>query len=62
MIDYDALADAVARANESAGLGHQVIAVDKRVLGETAEPYSSRASLQRTRKTIKGRNAAMVMV
>ena len=62
VIDYDALAEAVARGNESAGLGNAVIAMDKKIVGATTEPYSSRASLQRSQRTVKGRTSRMVLV
>jgi hypothetical protein len=61
LIDYDMLADAVARANEAAGLGNAVVAMDKRIVGETIEPYSSRAGLLRGQRSVKGRANRMIM-
>ena len=61
-IDYDELANAVVRGNEAAGLGNAVIAMDKRIVGETTEPYSSRASMLRSQKSVKGRTSRLVLV
>ena len=61
MIDYDLLAEAVARGNADAGLGSATIALDKRVVGGTLEPYTSRAGYIRGQKTVRGRMARMTI-
>ena len=64
-LDYDRLGESVARANQAAGVGTAVIRFDeddRREFGSAVEPYTSRATLQRTGKTAKGRAGRMVFV
>ena len=61
-IDYDAIGSAVAEANRSTGLGTAIFEIDGKVAGETLEPYSSRATRQRTQKTVKGRTSRLVTI
>ena len=60
-IDYDAIGEAVAEANRSTGLGTAVMEMDGKIVGETTEPYSSRASYHRSQKSVKGRTSRLVM-
>ena len=60
-VDYAAMRDAFAEAIEQTGLGDMVMAVDGQIMGETLEPYSSRATRQRQQRSIKGRAARLVM-
>jgi hypothetical protein len=59
--DYDRIKAAFVEAIEETGLGDMVMAVDGRILGETVEPYSSRATRQRQQQTVKGRTSRLVM-
>ena len=43
------------------GAGQNVIAMDGRIVGETVEPYSSRATSMRQQRSAKGRTARLVM-
>lgn len=60
-IDYERLGEAVAEANRRAGLGHTVLDVDGRRMGETLEPAVSRATYQRAGRSVTGRAARMVL-
>ena len=60
-IDYEKLGEAVARANQRAGLGKQQIYMDSRLVGETVEPSVSRASYGRAKTSISGRAARLAM-
>lgn len=60
-IDYAKLGDAVADSFEKRGLGKSVIAMDKRIVGETVEPSVSKATAQRAGKTVSGRTSRMVL-
>ena len=62
LIDYDQLAEAVARGNEAAGLGNFVIGLDGKQVGERTERYSSRASMLRSQRSIKGRTSRLALV
>lgn len=59
-IDYDRLGQAVASAMAGTGLGNSQIILDGRMVGETVEPYASRATYQRTQRSIRGRMARLV--
>ena len=60
-LDYDRLGDAVAKANQDAGVGTAVIDLNGREFGGELEPYTSRATRERTGKTVKGRTGRMVL-
>ena len=60
-MDYGAMRDAFAEAIEETGVGYSVIAMDAQIVGETVEPYSSRATAQRQKQSVKGRTARLVM-
>lgn len=60
-IDYERLGEAVAEANRRAGLGHTVLDVDGRRMGEALEPAVSRATYQRAGRSVTGRAARMVL-
>ena len=60
--DYAAMKDAMAQAITETGAGQSIMVMDGRIVGETTEPYSSRASYQRSQKTIKGRASRLIMI
>ena len=60
-MDYDQMKNAFVEAIEETGIGDLTLAMDGRVVGETVEPYSSRATRQRQQKTVKGRTSRLVM-
>ncbi|MBQ8109561.1 MAG: hypothetical protein IJ124_05300 [Clostridia bacterium] len=60
-VDYAAIRDAFVEAIEETGVGYNVIAMDGQIVGETIEPYSSRATAQRQKQSVKGRTARLVM-
>ena len=60
-MDYGQIKDAMVEAIEETGAGQNVIAMDGQIVGETVEPYTSRATRQRQQKTVKGRTARRVM-
>jgi hypothetical protein len=55
------ISEAVSEAIEQTGAGQNVIAMDGQIVGETVEPYSSRATRMRQQRSVKGRTARLVM-
>ena len=60
-LDYDRLGESVARANRAAGVGTAVLDVDGYELGSRLERHTSRATRERSAKTVKGRTGRMVL-
>ena len=60
-LDYDQIKNAFVEAIEETGVGDLTLAMDGQIVGETVEPYSSRATRQRQQKTVKGRTSRLVM-
>ena len=60
-VDYAAVRDAFAEAIEQTGMGYIVVAMDAQVVGESVEPYSSRATTLRQQRSVAGRSARLVM-
>ena len=60
-IDYGRIRDMIQEAILETGAGQNVIAMDGRIVGETVEPYSSRATRMRQQRSAKGRTARLVM-
>ena len=57
VIDYDAIGNAVAKANVKAGVGDQTVVLNGRVVGQTIEPDVTRQATWRQNSTISGRSA-----
>ena len=60
-MDYGAVKDAFVEAIEETGVGQMVMEMDGRAVGETVEPYSSRATRRRQQQSVKGRTGRLVM-
>lgn len=61
-IDYGKLGDAVANSFIKKGIDRTAIYMDKRKVGETVEPSVSRETHRRSKQSVTGRAARMVLV
>ena len=59
--DYDQMKTAFMEAIEETGAGQHIFQIDKKTVGESVEPYTSRATRQRQQQSVKGRTARLVM-